>query len=83
MLDHLLEPADHSKDDYIREQVEERSDEIATIIEQSDLPDWLIECINWDEVEAKLWDDIEEEMKNEMESQAVERWEAKQESQRY
>lgn len=83
MLDHLLEPADHSYDDYIREKVEERSDEILTVIEQSDLPSWLSECINWDEVEAKLWDDVEEEMKNEMESQAVERWEAKQESQRY
>lgn len=83
MLGHLLDPPDHSGDDYIRDRVEERSDEIATIIEQSDLPDWLIECINWDEVEAKLWGEVEEEIKNEMEFQAVERWKAKQEFQRY
>lgn len=83
MFGYLAEPADHSGYDYIAGKVDERSNELDDLLTEAGFPMWFSECINWDEVEAKLWDEVEEEIKNEMESQAVERWEAKQESQRY
>lgn len=78
MADYLLEPEDHSKDDYIREKVEERMTAFAEMLDELDLPQWFDSYIDWTGIEKQLWGDVDEEIQQAIDDQAIERWEERQ-----
>lgn len=78
MADYLLEPEDHSKEDYISEKVEERMVAFAEMLDELNLPQWFDSYIDWVGIEKQLWEDIDEEIQQAIDDQAIERWEERQ-----